>query len=128
MGWRTLLTVVACAAAAIYAGSLINNYDFRRLATEPPRPNGVPAEAVWDGGMKGGSFILCDVRITENVDHCTIYHASSGLIWSQGDFRLTPDDRAAQLNELSFAGYDGMVIHLTDGRVLTEVPSNRPKN
>lgn len=122
MSWRALLIVVACIATIISAGIFVNNYDFRKLATEPPRPNGVPIEAVWDGGMKGGSFILCDVRPKENVNHCTVYHASSGIIWSQGDFRLMPGDRAAQPDELSYVGYDGVVIHLTDGRSLAKVP------
>ena len=78
--------------------------------------------------MKGGSFILCDVRARENVNHCTVYHASSGIIWSQGDFRLMPDDRAARPNELSYAGYDGVVIHLTDGRSLVEIPPESVSN
>ena len=128
MIWRTPLIVLACTAAVIYSCVAINNYDFRKLATAPPRPKGVPPEAVWDGGMKGGSFILCDVRPRENVDHCIIYHASSGIVWSQGDFRLMPGDKAAQANELNSAGYDGVVVRLTDGRVLAEIPAKRSDN
>ena len=128
MRWRTPIVVVACTGMVIYTGILVNDYDFRKLATEPPRPRRVPPEAVWDGGMKGGSFILCGVRLKANVNHCIIYHDTSGMIWSEGDFRLMPGDSAAQANELSYAGYDGVVIHLTDGRVLAEVPSTGSDN
>ena|ERR1700722_18183722 len=94
----------------------------------PPHPKGVPSDAIWDGGMKGGSFILCDVRIKENVNRCTIYFDSSGIVCAQGDFRLRPDDRAARADELRYAGYDGIVIHLTDGRVLSNVPAKPADN
>jgi len=98
--WRTPLIVVARTAAAIYGGIVVNDYDFRKLATAPPRPKGVPPEVVWDGGMKGGSFILCDIHPREKVNHCIIYHASSGIIWSQSDFRLMPGDKAARANTM----------------------------
>ena len=123
MKWRIPPIVVVCIAAVIYGGNVINNYDFRKIVSPPPRPKDVPPQAVWDGGAKEGSFILCDVDLKKNVNHCTIYHASSGIIWTNGDFQLVPGNRAARTAELNYAGYDGVVIHLTNGSILAEVPT-----
>ena len=88
----------------------------------PDRPAGVPAEAVWAGGLDGGSFIRCEIDPARNVDKCTVYNDYSGQIMEQGDFRLKDEGRAARAEELKYAWADwGGMIGLADGRVLSRV-------
>ncbi len=88
----------------------------------PDRPAGVPSEAVWAGGLDGGSFILCDVDPSRKVNKCTVYDDSAGQIMERGDFRLKAEDRAASAAELTYAWADrGGTIGLADGRVLKRV-------
>ena len=88
----------------------------------PDRPAGVPSEAIWAGGLDGGSFILCEVDPNRKVNKCTVYNDYTGQIMEHGDFRLKAEDRAARAEELKYAWADwGGMIGLADGRVLKRV-------
>jgi hypothetical protein len=53
----------------------------------PVRPNAVPSEAVWAGGVDGGAWILCVPSFKEpHLGYaCTVYN-DSGSIWAKGSF------------------------------------------
>jgi hypothetical protein len=88
----------------------------------PERPASVPSEAVWAGGLDGGSFISCEIDAARNVNICTVYDDSAGEVMEHGDFRLKAEDRAARVEELKYAWADrGGTIGLTDERVLERV-------
>ncbi len=85
----------------------------------PPRPSAVPATAVWAGGVDGGAWIDCSVDSLRNVNPCTVYHEKTGEIWAKGAYLLRDAQRAATREELTFEAFDGDVIHLRNGKVLT---------
>lgn len=88
----------------------------------PERPQGVPSEAVWAGGLDGGSFVLCQIDLTRKVNTCTVYNDFSGQVVEHGDFRLKGEDRAARLEELNYSWADGGgMIGLKGGRTLVRV-------
>lgn len=86
------------------------------VPTAPERLPGIPSQAVWAGGVDGGSWILCRVEDKKNV--CTIFSDSTGEVVATGAFVLRETDRPASQNELQYDSFDGQVIHLLDGRVL----------
>ncbi|HZU23861.1 MAG TPA: hypothetical protein VE998_13600, partial [Terriglobales bacterium] len=90
-------------------------------APGPPRPAGVPNEAVWVQGASqaaDGRFVTCTVEPARNVNRCRVYHAS-GKLDCERDFRLQPGDRAARRTELDYSAWaEGQGILLRDGRKL----------
>ena len=107
------IVVLAAVAVAVSCG-------YRKVP--PDRPTSVPAQAVWAGGH-GGSFMLCEVDSSRNVNKCTVYNEDTGQVMEQGNFRLKVESRAALAEELKYAWADwnGM-IGLADGRILMRVP------
>ena len=88
----------------------------------PPRPSGVPAQAVWAGGMDGGSYILCDISSSRDVNHCTVWNDSTGRMEEEGDYRLLYKNRAATRDELQFHWADRAGrIGLRDNEVLIKI-------
>jgi hypothetical protein len=95
----------------------------------PPRPEGVPADAVWAGGMKGGDWLRC-VAESEEQFLCTVYSESSGHVIARGTFLLRgiehdSVDHSRRLHKveiwpdsLEFIGYDGDWIYLRDDQAL----------
>ena len=90
------------------------------------RPTGFPTQAVWAGGLDGGSFILCEADSSRDVDKCTVYNEDTGQVMDQGSFRFKAEDRAARPEELKYAWADwGGMIGLADGRTYSEFTRQR---
>jgi hypothetical protein len=85
----------------------------------PPRSGGVPASAVWVGGLDGGGWVICS---SDDADHnaCTIYDEEGR---SQGPFtyKLRVLNRAARSNELRYIYLTGDEIGLAGGLTLTKI-------
>lgn len=96
----------------------------------PERPQKVPPEAVWAGGVDGGAWFLCKEVINKPVHYdCTIYNDYTGDIGTQGRFALRGygwDEGKKQAiysavepaKELQFRSYDGEKIYLKGSLVL----------
>ncbi len=91
------------------------------VAEPPPRPAGLPADAFWVGGPDGGVFM----RLEPPTGDATTYSGAidyefDGSVWYEGRLRLEPADGAPfdVRERQQIAGWDGIQIHLTDGRAL----------
>ncbi len=99
----------------------------------PPRPVGVPTEAVWAGGSDGGAWIGCKWQTNEPTTSysCTTYSDSNGRIWAEGQFVLARSAQPSNASkrrfvavvdpfsgQLSYDGYDGRIIYLSTGKLL----------
>lgn len=74
------------------------------------RPESVPAEALWAGGMDGGHWVYCESSTFGKRD-CTIYDHPTGDLAVQGKFTIeVPDDA-----KLQFLFFDGNAIHSKEG-------------
>jgi hypothetical protein len=85
----------------------------------PPRPKGVPAEAIWAGGADGGEFIL--MRPARNGVYSTkIYNDQIGELEFDGALKLDgPSGPTIDVKDpKTYSGWDGEVMHLRDGRTL----------
>ena len=89
----------------------------------PERPKGVPAEAVWAGGIDGGGWVMCSTSSSE-YNECTIFDEGGG---SQGPGRyvLKSSGRAARPEELKYTYLTGKAIGLQGGLELTRVDAAR---
>lgn len=74
----------------------------------PERPAGVPAKAVWAGGVDGGAFIVCEVDLARDVNHCKTWNDHTGDVWESGEYRLGNTNRAARASELVYMWADGL--------------------
>jgi hypothetical protein len=82
----------------------------------------VPVQAVWAGGLDGGSFVTCEIEAVRKTNKCVVYNDFTGQVMEQGEFRLKTENRAARNEELKYAWADwGGMIGLSDGRVLARV-------
>jgi len=84
----------------------------------PPRPKGVPADAVWAGGADGGSFIKCYYEPSTRLNFCTVYNDFTGKIEAEGRFTIRGSMRPEDVSQFSFSGFDGKKIYLKDGSIL----------
>jgi hypothetical protein len=84
----------------------------------PPRPKGVPADALWAGGADGGSFIRCSYDAGTDLNMCSAYNDRTGRLEIQGQFTITGPTRAKDVWRFEYSGFDGRRIYLTDGSVL----------
>lgn len=95
----------------------------------PQRPDGVPASAVWGGGVDGGVWHECMLK--GEGYQCSLYHDHSGELLAKGFFlprRVEWDAEAespkflppeAPLPEpLPYEGYDGISISLGEHLML----------
>ena len=112
---RNRILLLAVVAVAVSCG-------YRKVP--PDRPTNVPAQAVWAGGLDGGSFVHCEVDSSRDVNKCTVYNEDTGQVMEQGDFRLKTEGRAARVEELKYTWADwGGMIGLADGQTLQRVTS-----
>lgn len=84
----------------------------------PPRPKGVPADAVWAGGADGGSFIRCSYDAGTSLNVCSAHNDHTGRLEVQGQFTITGPTRAKDVGRFEYSGFDGKRIYLRDGSVL----------
>jgi hypothetical protein len=89
----------------------------------PPRPRGVPENALWAGGLDGGDFIVLSPAKAVGTYSAKIYDDHSGELEFSGDLRLSkPSTAPIDVNDpKSYSGWDGERLHLRDGRSLKAV-------
>lgn len=92
----------------------------------PPRPNGVPADAVWSGGADGGSFIKCSYNLAGDLNECSIYNEYTGQVDVEGSYKINGPTLARDVDRFLYSGFDGHKIYLKDGSIL--VPVNVSSN
>lgn len=101
----------------------------RRVTPPPPRPVGVPADAVWAGGLEGGAFIRCVAagREPTTAFDCVVFHERAGDVIVRGRFVTRPTFETS-LRELrrSYAAFDGSAILLVNGVALTRDSGHVP--
>jgi len=85
----------------------------------PPIPGGVPASAVWVGGLDGGGWVICS---SDDADYntCTIYD-EEGRSQGPAKYRLRGLNRAARSNELRYRYLTGDEIGLEGGLKLIQI-------
>lgn len=87
----------------------------------PPRPQNVPSDAVWAGGLDGGSFIVMKALSKPNWYSAQIYSDATGDLVFQGTLAL--DQESGPVLDLgdpkALDGWDGDTLHLRDGRSLS---------
>ena len=117
---RLELHVAVCLIALVFDSGCTSK------ATAPAKPSGVPPNAVWAGGVDGGSFFECDTDTTHNVNRCLVYNDYTGDVAGGGFFRLADANRAATRDELRFQFFDGEDRIEVEGHTLVRVPPIRP--
>lgn len=88
---------------------------------DPPRPKGVPPEAVWVGGPDGGVFLIVrEATGAPDTYLLTVYHDRTGEVWYNGPAAVQPPGKGKlePARAETFSGWDGEKLILTDGRVL----------
>lgn len=63
--------------------ALFNATSCTEHVSPPPRPKGVPADAVWAGGADGGSFIKCSYDASTGLNFCIVYNDFTGDIMAK---------------------------------------------
>jgi hypothetical protein len=121
---RRLIVLIA---AVVVAASVTFNCKVRRLDSEPEppaRPASVPANAVWAGGVDGGSFILLEPTKKANQYSARIYGDSAGDVMFDGVLQVDQQGTASLdvRNPKTFSFWDGDTLYLTDGRSLSPRP------
>jgi len=89
----------------------------------PPRPQGVPTDAVWAGGSDGGSFIRCEFDASSAMDFCSIFNDHTGQLDAQGKYGVSGKSKPQDVARFEYSGFDGHRIYLRDGSVLAPVAS-----
>jgi hypothetical protein len=69
---------------------------------EHVRPDGVPPNAVWAGGVDGGNWITCSANAGNGFNQCIVYHDFTGEVRLSGEFALEALGRPATRDELDF--------------------------
>lgn len=94
-------------------------------STEPPRPDNVPTEAIWTGGLDGGVYVLLSrSEGTEgSVYTGKVYAEKSGVVWYEGRFAIEPagEPYVDLQNPESYGAWDGDTLYLRDGRALRAI-------
>lgn len=98
--------------------------------SEPPRrPQGVPNDALWVGGVDGGVFLLVrPARPSEpEVYASEIRDDHTGEQLYRGPLLLRPAGGGGfpVAEAAAYSGWDGNALHLSDGRRLVIPPRNR---
>ena len=99
------------------------------VPSEPKRKVGIPKDAVWAGGIDGGSWILCSNQKEFKYD-CTIYNDHTGELMARGTFlhrrvsynisteKLIVEELKAEKTLPSYSYYDGDFIRLDGNEAL----------
>jgi hypothetical protein len=95
----------------------------------PERKAGTPKDAVWAGGVDGGSWILCNKQ--DGIEYsCSIYNDFTGELIATGVYlhrKVSFDNKTKSVvieslqheGELpSYCFFDGRFIHLKNGEAL----------
>jgi hypothetical protein len=89
----------------------------------PSRPSGVPAKAVWAGGIDGGRFFLMGPARANGTYPLKVYNDYTGELEFGGVVRLDePSSVPIIVNDSkTFNSWDGDTLLLRDGRSLSPV-------
>ncbi len=101
--------------------------DLDYAPTAPPLPAGVPEDSVWLGGPFDGAFVhLSPAAGTDAPYEGTVYYDYSGEVAYAGAFRLEPPEPGPVdvTDRSQLTDWDGVAIHLADGRRLVPVQSD----
>ena len=92
-------------------------------AQPPPRPRGVPAAAVWAGGVDGGNFILLSPAGADGTYSVKVYHDYTGELDFSGRLRLNqPSTKPIDVRDpKTYSDWIGNTLTLRDGRTLSPV-------
>jgi hypothetical protein len=95
----------------------------------PSRPSGVPAKAVWAGGIDGGRFLLMSPANPDGTYPLKVYNDYTGELEFGGVVRLDEPSSAPVLvnDSKTFNSWDGDTLLLRDGRSLSPVKRKRKK-
>jgi hypothetical protein len=116
---RTRLLRYAHLLAVLVVATIVAGCSF--VAEEPPRPAGVPADAFWVGGPDGGVFMRLEPTADNGATYRgAVYNEFTGSVWYEGRFILEPagSPPVNVRDRRILSGWDGVAIHLTDGRAL----------
>jgi hypothetical protein len=88
----------------------------------PPRPAGVPSDAVWVGGVDGGDWLRCVFRGKDPAIYdCDVYSDQTGRLTASGMYTLVRCDPAGRCQPVTslksrtdYRAYDGVTIHLRE--------------
>jgi hypothetical protein len=113
IGCTVVLVVGVCSFIAWVAYAL-THFSFKDV-TPPARPPGVPSDAVWIGGPKGGAFGRCEPTSAREA-RCTVWNDYTGDVWMKGVFHLPMDAGGVDFRDKkpSYAGADGEHVYLAD--------------
>jgi hypothetical protein len=100
-------------------------------ASSPPgRPDGVPSNAMWIGGVDGGAWVVVSKPADQppHVYYGEIYGDQAGDKWYVGRLALhPPNDPVLNMNDPeTFGMWDGDNLLLNDGRVLKAMDPFNP--
>jgi hypothetical protein len=86
----------------------------------PPRPSGVPENALWAGGLDGGAFILLTPTSSASRYIGKVYDDNTGQVVFSGTLALDAKKSAPidVADARAFDAWDGDTLYLTDGRTL----------
>ena len=87
----------------------------------PARPAGVPASAMWIGGVDGGVFAELEPTGTPGIYRARVFADGTGTVLYSGSLRLDPPGGSPPdvADSGVFVGWDGTRLLLADGRSLT---------
>jgi hypothetical protein len=87
----------------------------------PEKPETIPEESIWVGGLDGGVFVSIQEASDTNRNEYSgeIYYVSGDLAY-KGLFDLQPEDSGGfdQANPKVYEGWDGDTLYLSNGRQL----------
>ncbi len=83
----------------------------------PERLPGISAGAVWAGGPDGGSWIECSFEMDAKANWCTAWDDVDGHVVARTYYVLR-DSGQPITDSVGLLFFDGLYIHLVDGRLL----------
>lgn len=91
-------------------------------SSTPARPDSVPKDAMWVGGIDGGAWVLLKNKQSnpEYIYYAEIYGDQAGDRWYIGKLEVEPHSSATVPldNPDAFGVWDGDNLLLKDGRVM----------
>jgi hypothetical protein len=102
----------------------------------PARPNDVPKNARWGGGVDGGRWFSCEKSNKEWHYHCAVYDDNYGKVVDEGEYVLksyywSKEKGEAVIENLSsttfdYSYFDGDTIGLVNSIALIKEESTNP--
>lgn len=101
-----------------------------QASSPPSRPNTVPQQAMWIGGLDGGAWVVVSKPADQppHIYYGEIYGDQAGDKWYVGRLELQPANGPVldMDNPETFSVWDGDNLLLKDGRVLKAMDTFNP--